>query len=125
MKAKTRTYHGWTLITSYDDPNELPSIEKTRAECIRSQRSGHGHPCDDPRKRGVVCKVTITVEIPYPPPANFAIFDYVRRYEGHAGLYVFGYDRFNRQHAAEIKREQSEKLKRLRKFPLDTPSPKA
>lgn len=114
MKIKKMTGYAFFELIE-DRPSDMPTVYKTEKDCIDSNRSYFGMPCDDPRKRGVIAKVDLTFRIPEQVKMNQDIWEYVHCNGGPA-LLVAGDREWNAhifKEAAERKRRTIRKAKKL------------
>lgn len=97
-------YKGYCVVEVTDDLKQLPYepcfLYKTKKEAIEQTRSYYGHPCDDPRRRGKVCEVEVTVKVPS-MKATPELVDYIQRFRGRPAVLVVGDERWN-NHAREL-----------------------
>lgn len=96
-------------------PFETFFLCKSKREALRLNRSYHGHSCDNPKKRGVLCEATVTIRIPEMPPITPELVEYVQTFEGSPALLEFGNDDWNRKAFRNAKSEQARKLKILKR----------
>lgn len=114
---RTLKYRGYCLVELTADLKELPFcacfLHKTKREAIKDNTSYHGHPCDDPRKRGAVCLVRVTVEVPAMPKPSPELRDYVARFNGTPGLLDLVNEDYNRRAQRRANAELRRQLKKL------------
>jgi hypothetical protein len=110
---RTLKYKAFCLIELTDNLSELPNIHKTAKEAVRSSRSYHGHPCDDPRKRGAICEVEIRVKVGTMPPVTDDLRDYVTTCEGSPALLVIGDDKWNKAQSRAARLNQRRMIAKL------------
>lgn len=115
---KTLKYKGYCVVEITDDMKDLPFsgcfLHKTKKEAIESNMSYYGHPCDDPRKRGAVCEVEVTVKVPDMPKASDDLREYVEAFGASPVLIEVGNERWNNHAVKSAKADQRRKLKKLR-----------
>jgi hypothetical protein len=106
------------MVEIADDIENLPFsglfLHKTKTEAIKSHTSYYGHPCDDPRKRGAVCEVSVTIKIPAMPQLSKELLEYIAQFEGSPVMRVIGNAQWNASAERSAKVEQRRKLKKLR-----------
>lgn len=111
---KTLKYKAYCVIEITDDTKQIPTLHKSKAEAIRYSTSYHGHPCDDPEKRGVVAECEVIVKLPAMPAVTTELREYVEMFCGRPGLIQIGNERWNNHARKLAKAEQRRKLRKLR-----------
>ena len=109
---KTLKYKAYCVIEITDDLKKIPTLHKSKVEAIRDSTSYHGHPCDDPRRRGVVAECEVIVNMPEMPTATAELREYVEMFCGSPGLLEVGNERWNNYARKSAKAEQRKNLKK-------------
>lgn len=108
------TYKAFCLLELTDDPEKFPEfLYESRRKALEAHRSYHGHPCDDPLKRGALCEVELKVKVGKMPKVTDDLIEYVEAFRGKPALLEIGNERWNRHARESAKARQRQELKRL------------
>lgn len=110
---KTIKYKAWCLIEAARNPKKIPSLYKTRSECLKDNTSYYGHECDDPERRGLVCECEVVVKINGSFTPNKMLREYYAITGNRPPLLVVGDNAWNKTAKANHKKLVKAKLKRV------------
>lgn len=111
---KTLKYKAWCALEYTDDLSKLPTLYPSKTECIECNTSFIGHPCDDPRRRGVIAECEVTVTIKGELKATKELRSYYEQRGAHPALLVAGDNAWNKKAFEEAFEEMRAKLRKLR-----------
>lgn len=111
---KTLKYKAWCALEYTDDLKELPSLYQSKKDCIECNTSYMGHPCDDPRRRGVIAECEVVVKIKGDLKATKELREYYELRGVSPALLVVGDEDWNKKAFASAIKEKRAKLKKLR-----------
>ena len=110
---KTLKYKAWCLIEAASSQKEIPTLYKTRNQCLKDNTSYYGHECDNPERRGLVCECEIVVKVKGAFSPNKQLREYYAITGERPALLVVGDDAWNKKAQARHKKSVKAKLKRV------------